>query len=47
MGYYDLLVALSDPDHGEHYTMLEWVGGKFDPKAFDVVAIDLALKRLH
>ena len=46
MGYYNLLVALSDPDHEEHDTMLEWVGGKFDPKAFDVAAVDRALKRL-
>ena len=47
MGYYELLVALSDPDHEEHYTMLEWVGGKFDPGAFDVAAVDRALKRLR
>jgi len=47
MGYYGLLVALSDPDHEEHDTMLEWVGGKFDPKAFDLAAVDRALKRLR
>ncbi len=47
MGYYGLLVALSDPDHEEHYDMLEWVGGKFDPSAFDVSAVDRALKRLR
>jgi len=46
-GYYHLLVALSDPDHEEHDTILEWVGGKFDPNAFDVVAVDRALKRLR
>jgi hypothetical protein len=46
-GYYHLLVALSAPDHEEHDTMLEWVGGKFDPNAFDVVAVDRALKRLR
>ena len=47
MGYYALLVALSDPDHEDHDTMLEWVGGKFDPHAFDVAAVDRALKRLR
>lgn len=47
MGYYELLVALSDPDHEDHCTMLEWVGGKFDPGAFDVAAVDRALKRLR
>ena len=46
-GYYDLLVALSDPDHEEHDTMLEWVGGKFDPNTFDVAAVDRVLKRLR
>ena len=47
MGYYELLVALSDPDHEEHDAMLEWVGGKYDPNAFDVAAIDRVLKRLR
>lgn len=46
MGYYDLLVALSDPAHEEHNAMLEWVGGKYDPNSFDVAAVDRALKRL-
>lgn len=46
-GYYHLLVALSDPDHEEHDAMLEWVRGKFDPNAFDVAAVDRALKRLR
>ena len=47
MGYYELLVALSDPDNEEHDAMLEWVGGKFDPNAFNVGAVDQALKRLR
>ena len=46
-GYYELLVALSDPDHEEHDAMVEWVGGKYDPNAFDVAAVDRALKRLR
>ena len=47
MGYRNLLVALSDPDHEEHDIMLEWVGDKFDPNVFDVASVDLALKRLR
>ncbi len=47
MGYYELLVALSDPDHEEHDAMLEWVGGKFDPSAFDAKAVDRALRCLR
>jgi hypothetical protein len=46
-GYYGLLVALSDPTHEEHDAMLDWVGGKFDPDAFDVAVVDRALKRLR
>jgi len=47
MGYDELLAALSDPSHEEHDAMLEWVGGKFDPNAFSVAAVDRALKRLR
>jgi hypothetical protein len=46
-GYYALLVALSDPDHQEHETMVQWVGGKFDPNAFDLSNVNKALKRLR
>ncbi len=46
-GYYELLEALSDPDHEEHDAMLEWVGRKYDPNAFDVAAVNRALKRLR
>lgn len=34
--YHDLLKTLVDPDHPEHASMLEWVGGSFDPEHFDV-----------
>lgn len=29
------LEAITDPAHEEHDSMLEWVGGSFDPEAFD------------
>jgi len=38
---------LSDPDHEEHDAMLDWVGGKYDPNAFNIAAVDRALKRLR
>lgn len=47
MGYYHLLVAISDPTHEEHETMLEWVGGKFDPHAFNIVSVNKILTRLR
>ena len=46
-GYENLLEALADLKHEEHDELLEWVGGKYDPEKFDVVAVDRALKRLR
>lgn len=34
-GYDSFLEAIRDPAHEEHDGMLEWVGGSFDPDAFD------------
>jgi hypothetical protein len=34
-GYADFVEAIQDPAHEEHEGMLEWVGGSFDPDAFD------------
>ena len=45
-GYYHLLESLTDPEHEDHDMLLEWVGSRFDPEAFDVERTDRALKRL-
>ncbi len=34
-GYADFLTAIGDPTHPEHDSMLEWVGGAYDPGEFD------------
>ena len=34
-GYQEFLEAILDPNHEEHESMLEWVGGAFDPERFD------------
>jgi len=34
-GYQDLLAILADPSHPEHRERAEWLGGPFDPDAFD------------
>jgi len=34
-GYEEFLAAISDRDHPQHASMLEWVGGEFDADAFD------------
>jgi hypothetical protein len=46
-GYYGLLEALQQPDHPEHDEMLEWVGGEFDPEAFDLDGINQALRLIR
>ena len=35
-GYENFLRAIADPEHEEHEEFLEWVGGEFDPEAFDL-----------
>jgi hypothetical protein len=44
-GYADLLAALADPAHPEHDDMVEWMGGPFDPAAFDLAAANARLQR--
>ncbi|MEW6380914.1 MAG: plasmid pRiA4b ORF-3 family protein [bacterium] len=34
--YKRFLEAILNPDHPEHDEMLDWVGGSFDPEAFDL-----------
>ena len=43
-GYRDLIAALADPSHPDHEELLDWVGGPFDPTAFDLVAANVALQ---
>lgn len=48
-GYEHLLRVLADPRHPEHEELTEWVGGEFDPEAFDLAATNelLALFDRH
>jgi hypothetical protein len=45
-GYAEFLRAILDPDDLAHDTYLEWVGGSFDPAAFDVARVNALLQRL-
>ena len=45
-GYETLLDALQDENHEEHESYLQWLGGEFDPEAFDLVAINQELCRI-
>jgi hypothetical protein len=42
-GYANLVDALADPKHPEHAELVDWLGGEFDPNAFDLGATDTAL----
>jgi hypothetical protein len=46
-GYQDFLEAIQDPNHEEHEEYLEWVGGEFDPEAFDLDGVNVALSDLQ
>jgi len=39
-GYADFLKIIADPNHQEHESTLEWVGGKFDPEEFNLKSIN-------
>jgi hypothetical protein len=34
-GYGDFLEAIQNPEHPDHEDILDWIGGEFDPEAFD------------
>ena len=38
--YFDFVAAIRDPTHAEHNSNLQWVGGSFDPSAFDLVEVN-------
>lgn len=41
-GYYELLEIIDDPKHPEHKSMLEWLGGGYDPEDFNTEEINAA-----
>lgn len=43
-GYGDLLKALADPSHEDHARLKDWLGGGFDPEAFDLAGVNEAIK---
>ncbi len=44
-GYYNILEIMEDPDNEEYEEMLEWLGGEFNPSAFDLKEVNKNLKR--
>lgn len=46
-GNANFLEAIADPDHEEFDDYVGWVGGCFDPEAFDLAATNAALQRVR
>jgi hypothetical protein len=45
LGYERFLQALADPTDEDHEDLLDWIGGRFDPDAFDVARVNRRLRR--
>ena len=43
-GYQNFLKAVTNPKHPEHEESLEWIGGEWDPEAFDMDAVNARLQ---
>lgn len=46
-GFAEFLQAIRNRRHPEHASYLEWVGGRYEPTAFDAVAVNQALRRFQ
>lgn len=44
--YLDFLAALKDPRHEEHASTTEWIGGSFDPSAFEIDDVNERLSEI-
>lgn len=44
-GYERLLEVIRNPKNDEYKSMLEWLGGKYDPDDFDLLAVNRNLKK--
>ena len=46
-GYAEFLDAVASPTHPEHESMLEWIGGEFNPEEFDLSDVNRVLTTLR
>ncbi|MBM3494187.1 MAG: plasmid pRiA4b ORF-3 family protein [Armatimonadetes bacterium] len=46
-GYMEMLATLADPTNPSRVEVLEWIGGDWDPEAFDIGRVNAALERLR
>jgi hypothetical protein len=45
-GYEEFLESIQNRNDEQHDEMLEWVGGKFDPEAFEIARVNRRLQRI-
>ena len=45
-GYADFVETINNPEHEEYESMVEWVGGAFDPETFDIKKVNQFLKKI-
>ena len=43
--YTDFVEAIQNPEHEQHEQMLEWVGRRFDPEAFNAATATKEMRR--
>jgi hypothetical protein len=46
-GYAELLEVMNDPEHEEYPDTMTWLGGRFDPEAFDLKAVNNKLRSMR
>ncbi|WP_199246763.1 plasmid pRiA4b ORF-3 family protein [[Phormidium] sp. ETS-05] len=46
-GYKELLEIVNNPEDAEYEETMAWLGGSFDPKAFDVEGVNQQLKKIR
>lgn len=46
-GYMEFLQAMRDPKHEQHTDYWRWWGGPFDPHAFSINAVNMAIRKLR
>jgi Plasmid pRiA4b ORF-3-like protein len=46
-GYAELFEVLADTNHEDHERLTTWVGGPFDPSAFDLAAVNAHLQHVR
>ena len=46
-GYAEFLEALADGDHPEYSSIIEWIGGEFDPEHYPIALVNEILSRFE